>query len=53
MESLLESVFSKYLKEYILNYRKENFSMQFLRGEGGLRDFDIDCNPINGACTLW
>lgn len=34
MESLVLSLISKYLKEYVNNFRKEQVSIDFLRGQG-------------------
>ena len=47
MESLLLSVVSKYLKEYVNNFSKEKMSMNFLRGHGVIRDLDINVDAIN------
>jgi len=47
MESLVLSLISKYLKEYVNNFRKEQVSIDFLRGQGVMRDLDINVDAIN------
>jgi hypothetical protein len=47
MESILLSIVSSYLKEYVKNFRKEQISMNFLRGQGVIKDLDINVDAIN------
>jgi hypothetical protein len=47
MESLVLSILSKYLNDYVNNFRREQVSMNFLRGQGVIRDIDINVDAIN------
>lgn len=47
MESLLLSVISSYLKDYVNNFRREQISVNFLRGQGVIRDLDINVDALN------
>ena len=47
MESILLSVISSYLKDYVNNFRKEQISLNFLRGHGVIKDLDINVDAIN------
>lgn len=47
MESLITSIISKYLKDYLNNFKKESISMNFLGGKGVIKDLDINVDAIN------
>jgi hypothetical protein len=47
MESLVLSIVAKYLKDYVNNFRKDQISVNFLRGQGVIRDLDINVDAIN------
>ena len=47
MESLLLSIISSYLKDYVNNFRKEQISVNFLRGQGVMRDIDVNVAMVN------
>lgn len=47
MESLLLSVISEYLKDYVNNFTREQVSLNFLRGQGVIRNLDINVDAIN------
>ena len=49
MESLLLSIISQYLKDYVNNFTREQVSLNFLRGQGVIRNLDINVDPINEA----
>ena len=49
METLLLSIISSYLKDYVNNFRKEQISVNFLRGHGVIRDLDINVDAINDS----
>lgn len=49
MDSLLISIVSKYLKEYVNNFRKEQITLNFLGGQGVMRDLDLNVEHINEA----
>ena len=49
MESLLLSIISQYLKDYVNNFKREQVSLNFLRGQGVIRNLDINVDPINEA----
>ena len=47
MESIILSVIQSYLKDYVNNFRKEQISLNFLRGKGSLTNLDINVDVIN------
>ena len=47
MESIILNIVQGYLKDYVNNFRKEQVSLNFLRGQGELRDLDINVDAIN------
>ena len=47
MESLLLSVISGYLKDYVNNFTREQVSLNFLRGQGAIKNLDINVHAIN------
>ena len=47
MESLVLSIISSYLKNYVNNFRKEQISLNFLRGQGVITDLDLNVDEIN------
>jgi hypothetical protein len=47
MESIILNIVQGYLKDYVNNFRKEQVSLNFLRGQGSLRDLDINVDAIN------
>ena len=49
MESLLLSVISQYLKDYVNNFTREQVSLNFLRGQGVIKNLDINVDAINEA----
>jgi hypothetical protein len=49
MESIVQSVVLKYLKEFVNNFRKEQITVNFLRGQGTVHDLDINVGAINDA----
>lgn len=49
MESIILSLLSSYLKDYVNNFKKENISVNFLRGNGVIKDLDINVDAINEA----
>ena len=49
MESIIQSIITKYLKEFVNNFRKEQISVNFLRGQGVIHDLDINVDAINEA----
>ena len=51
MESLILSFVSNYLKEYVNNFRKEQISMNFLRGHGVIHNLDINVDVINDSLS--
>lgn len=52
MESIIQSIVIKYLKEFVNNFRKEQISVNFLRGQGVINDLDINVDAINDAVFL-
>lgn len=49
MESLLLSIISQYLKDYVNNFKRDQVSLNFLRGQGVIRNLDINVGAINEA----
>ena len=49
MESLLLSIISQYLKDYVNNFKRDQVSLNFLRGQGVIRNLDINVGAINDA----
>jgi N-terminal region of Chorein or VPS13 len=49
MESLLLSIISQYLKDYVNNFKRDQVSLNFLRGQGVIRNLDINVAAINEA----
>ena len=47
MESIILNVIQSYLKDYVNNFRKEQISVDFLRGKGSLTGLDINVDAIN------
>lgn len=47
MESILLSLFSSYFKKYVNNFRKEQFSLNFLRGQGVIKNLDLNVDAVN------
>ena len=47
MESLVSSIISKYLKDYVNNFRPEQVTVNFLSGQGVMRDLDLNVQYIN------
>lgn len=49
MESLVISIISKYLKDFVNNFRPEQITVNFLGGQGVMRDLDLNVQHINEA----
>ena len=49
MESLVSSIISKYLKDYVNNFRPEQVTVNFLSGQGVMRDLDLNVQYINDS----
>ena len=49
MESLISSIISKYLKDYVNNFRPEQVTVNFLSGQGVMRDLDLNVQYINDS----
>jgi N-terminal region of Chorein or VPS13 len=49
MESLVISIISKYLKDFVNNFRPEQITVNFLGGQGVMRDLDLNVQHINDS----
>ena len=49
MDSLVISIISKYLKDFVNNFRPEQITLNFLGGQGVMRNLDINVQHINEA----
>jgi hypothetical protein len=47
MESLVISIISKYLKDFVNNFRPEQINVNFLGGQGVMRNLDLNVQHIN------
>ncbi|CAM9667386.1 unnamed protein product, partial [Choristocarpus tenellus] len=51
MESFVIGLLSKYLRQYVLGFKREQLSLSFLKGKGEMRDLEVNCEAINDLLT--
>eukprot|EP01028_Stygiella_incarcerata_P001313 TRINITY_DN12167_c0_g1_i1.p1 TRINITY_DN12167_c0_g1~~TRINITY_DN12167_c0_g1_i1.p1 ORF type:complete len:1595 (-),score=481.25 TRINITY_DN12167_c0_g1_i1:91-4875(-) len=47
MEMILTKLFGKYLSMFVKNFQKEQLNVRIFRGEGGLKNLELDVDVIN------
>ena len=52
MESLATSIIFGYLKQYVNNFKKEQVSTNFFRGQSVIHNVDINVDAINEMAFL-